>query len=78
MDSGVSTGCVKKCPDDLMTFTKSGNLEKLEDESEQTKRLPRLGPKDEVGQMPGELGPIESGGSPEQARAVSGQFEDLS
>ena len=62
----------------LTTFTKSGILEKLEDGSKRTRRLPRLGPKYEVSQILGEIGPIESGGSPEEARAVSGRSEDLS
>ncbi len=63
---------------DLTTFTKSDILEKLEDGSKQTTRLPRLGLRDEVGQIPGELGPSESGGSPDQARTVSRRSEDLS
>ena len=42
------------------------------------RRLNRLEPIYEVGQIPGELGPIESGGSPEQASAVSRRSEDLS
>ena len=33
-----------KYSDDLMTFTKNGILEKLEDGRRQTKRLPRLSP----------------------------------
>ena len=54
-----------------MTFAKSGFLEKLEDGSRQTRRLPQLALKYEVGQILGEVVPTESGGSPEQARAVS-------
>ena len=51
-----------------MTFTQSGIFEKLEDGSKQTRRLPQLSPNHEVGQIPGEVGATESGGSPERAR----------
>ena len=53
-----------------MTFTESGIVEKLEDERRQTGRLPRHSPEHEVSQILQEVVPIESGGSPEQARAV--------
>ena len=42
------------------------------------KPLPQLGPKCEVNQILGELVPIESGGSPEQTRAVSKRSKNFS
>ncbi len=42
------------------------------------RRLPQLGPKYEVSYILVEVDPIESGGSLEQTRAVSGRSEDLS
>ncbi len=63
---------------DSTTFTKSGILEKLEDGSRETRRLPRLALKHEVGQILGGVTPIESGGSPEPARTVSRQSGDPS
>ncbi len=62
----------------MTTFTEGDILRKLEDGSRQTRRLPRLGPKSEVDQSPGELGPIGSGGPPEEARAILERSEDLS
>ena len=44
-----------------MTFAESDILDKLEDESKQTKRLPPIGSKSEVNQILGELIPIKSG-----------------
>ncbi len=62
-----------KCRDDLRTFTEKDFFEKLEDGSKQTMRLPQISPKNDVGQIPGELAPIDSEGSPAQAREVSRQ-----
>ena len=61
-----------------MTFTKDKILRKLEDLSRQMRRLSRLGQNYEVVQSTGEPGPIESRGSPEEARAFSERSEDLS
>ena len=61
-----------------MTFTKSDVSEKLQDRRKQTRRLTRLSPKYEVGQILGEVVPIESGGLPEHTRTVSRRSEDLS
>ncbi len=55
---------------------KSGVLEKLEDGSRQTRRLPRLGTKYEVSQIVGEVVQIEPGRLPEQTGTVSRQSED--
>ena len=54
-----------------MTFTDADLLEKLEDGSKQTRRLTQLEPRDEVTRILGDVAPIESGGSPKQASAVS-------
>ena len=56
-----------------MTFTKSDILEKLEDGSRQRRRLPQLGLIYQAGQSPGEVVPIMSEESPEQAREISRQ-----
>ncbi len=61
-----------------MTFTRIGNFEKLENGSKQTRCLLPLAPKYEVGEILGEVVLIESGGYPEQARAISGRSENLS
>ena len=61
-----------------MTFTDDDILEKLEYRSRQRRRLPRLEPICEVGQILREVVSTESGRSPEQVRTVSRRSEDLS
>ena len=61
-----------------MTFADDNILEKLEDGSRQTRRLPRLEPKSEGGQIMQEVVSFESGRSLQQTRRVSRQSEDLS
>ena len=53
-------------------------MEKLEDGSRQSRRLPQLALNHEVSQTLAEAVPIGSGGSPEQARTVSRRSEDPS
>ncbi len=59
-----------------MTFIASDGLEKLEDGSEQTRRLPQLAKYEDL--ILEEVVLIESGKSPEQTRTVSERFENVS
>ena len=68
-----------KCWDDLMTFIERDILEKLEDKSGQTRRLPWLAPEyEETEVILRELVSVKSGKSPEQMWTVSGRSENLS